>query len=113
MLILFIEMYAGIMQHIPRIPNLFTYFFQGLREANKTEILQPVAVAPFLLGLQEGAESEIESTTLPPILPSVLNSYHNIEGETVSSSITLPSSGSGGQRRVGNFQFRHLAFQVR
>ncbi|XP_032786141.2 uncharacterized protein LOC116923733 [Daphnia magna] len=92
---------AGIMQHVPRIPNLFTYFFQGLREANKTETKQPASpVPPFLLGLQEGSQSEIESTTLPPILPSVLNSYYNMEGETISSSITLPSSGNGGQRRV-------------
>lgn len=58
------------------------------------------------MGLQEGAAagSEIESTTLPPILPNALNSYYNIEGETHSSAITLPYSGVDGQRRVGNMQ---------
>jgi hypothetical protein len=90
---------------------LLTFFFQGLREANKTEPTtsssQPPALpTPFLVGLQEGAAagSEIESTTLPPILPNALNSYYNIEGETHSSAITLPYSGVDGQRRVGNMQ---------
>ncbi len=98
-----VQLEPGIMQKFPRIPNLLTYFFQGLREANKTEpTSQPPALpTPFLVGLQEGAASEIESTTLPPILPNVLNSYYNIEGETISSAITLPYSGVDGQRRVG------------
>lgn len=112
---LYIE--PGIKQKFPRIPNLLTFFFQGLREANKTDPTttsssssQPPALpTPFLVGLQEGAaavaaSSEIESTTLPPILPNALNSYYNIEGETLSSAITLPYSGVDGQRRVGNMQ---------
>lgn len=93
----------GIKQRFPRLPNLLTFFFQGLKEANKTETIPPPLPTPFLIGLQEGAaaSTEIESTTLPPILPSVLNSYYNMEGETVTSSIALPYSGVDGQRRVG------------
>ena len=94
----------GIKQRFPRLPNLLTFFFQGLKEANKTETTPPPLPTPFLIGLQEGAaaaSTEIESTTLPPILPNVLNSYYNMEGETVTSSIALPYSGVDGQRRVG------------
>nr|CAH0107129.1 unnamed protein product [Daphnia galeata] len=93
---------AGIKQRFPRLPNLLTFFFQGLKEANKTETIPPPLPTPFLIGLQEGAaaSTEIESTTLPPILPNVLNSYYNMEGETVTSSIALPYSGVDGQRRV-------------
>lgn len=101
----FIAMYlfTGIKQRFPRLPNLLTFFFQGLKEANKTETTPPPLPTPFLIGLQEGAASEIESTTLPPILPNVLNSYYNMEGETLSSSIALPYSGVDGQRRVGKY----------
>lgn len=101
----------GIKQRFPRLPNLLTFFFQGLKEANKTETIPPPLPTPFLIGLQEGAaaSTEIESTTLPPILPNVLNSYYNMEGETVTSSIALPYSGVDGQRRVGINNWKKLA----
>ena len=107
-----VSYYAGLLQRLPRIPNLLTFFFQGLREANKTETKPPPLPTPFLVGLQEGAATEIESTTLPPILPNVLNSYYNIEGETVSSTISLPYSGVDGQRRVGKSARKQMPTNV-
>ncbi|EFX80479.1 hypothetical protein DAPPUDRAFT_304149 [Daphnia pulex] len=35
----------GIKQKFPRIPNLLTFFFQGLKEANKTEPSTTAAAA--------------------------------------------------------------------